>query len=292
MSAKVDDLSVNRHGLVGDFAAFAPKRLTAEELRNLLMLKTKGQARPPVVLVRSGEYSLVRYHLGSDELRRDLEAVGAGDWSIDGDRSMMTAVFGILEGRGDARVILDVIDDPQEGGPKLSFVFASAEKGLPSEVVLEFLSHLDVPANWQVGADLQLADLFDVYWNDENGGWEMRAERNLVKVTFVRHCFGTTPEMTEAVDVFVLPSPKHDLADPDEERAYLAQGYYRTVAWEELARMSRGNRPGFSSWLHGEEAPRMVKVLNTSLDGEIARLNGEGPVLDLESEPEVSFFRL
>lgn len=288
MSAKQYDLSVNRHGLVGDFATFAPKRLTAEDLRTRLLLKTRGQLRASVALARAGEYSLVRYHLGSNELRQHLESVGAGDWSIDGDRSMMTAVFGVLDACGEPGVILDVIDDPQDGGPRLSFVFAAAGREIPPEVILQCLSRLDVPA--RAGADLQLAALFDVYWSEAAGGWEMRAERNLVKVTFVRHCFGTTPKLTEAVDVFVLPSPKHDLSNSDADKAYLAQGYYRTVAWEELERMPRGDRPGFSSWLHAEEAPRIVKVLDTSLDNEIARLNGQSADAELESEPAASSY--
>ncbi|MFC4236491.1 hypothetical protein ACFOY8_14900 [Thalassospira xianhensis] len=289
MSRKNKSITTNRNGAIGDFSDFAPQKLSVDDI----VAKSLGkpgfsEPRPPrTVLDIDSSYSLVRYHLGSDELRNDLEAARL-DHSVSYDRAPLTALFGIKDSKGNLEALFDVIDDSKDGGPKIAYWYAAQEQSVPNDVVVSCLTYLDVPASWRAGADAKLAYLFDVYWDTENGGWEVRDARHLVKVSFVRQCFATRPILTETVDVFVLPSPKYLLDDPDREKAYWAKDYYREAGWAELDRLSPSLRPGFSSWtIAAASPPQMVKVVNSALDEDIARLTepsspkaGEVPIVN------------
>ena len=265
----------NRNGLLGDYAEFAPRRRTMAEFIAMARSKTAGE---PFTVERQSRnvgdrdgYAFVRYRLGSDELTRDLDAVGGTGFSPS-DHPDMAAFFGILDEAGRPQIVLNVIDDDR---PAVSFVFAAKDAAVPSEVVHDFLDRLDVPAAWNAGADNDLAGRFDLHWDDA-AGWVRQEPRHLVKVEFERICFGTRPVLREAADVFLLPDPAHDMADADAERAYWAKHFYRETAWDEFRRLpqSEGVRPGFSSWMTNGE-PQLVKVLNQCLDQDIARLSAD-----------------
>ena len=267
---------VNRNGVVGDFAAFAPVRKSIDRVVEEAVAERRGRRRvdprPPRHELAVGEHALVRYHLGSDELRDALKAVGAEDHWIPPELTSMTAVFGIVSPDGRTELVVEAIDDGD--GPRISLVFAAKERTLPRETLLAFLDHLDLPPSRRMGTNLTMAELFDAYWSED--GWEAKPQRHLVKVGFRRHCFGTAPPLDETVDVFLPPSPDHDLADPDETRAYWAKDHYREAAWGELARLPQcGIRPGFSDWTYGEQEPRLVKVLDATLNATIDRPTAE-----------------
>jgi hypothetical protein len=267
--------TTNRNGLVGEYAEFAPRRRTMAEFIEMTRSRAGGSPLPVERQSRNvGErdgYVLVRYRLGSDELTRDLDAVGGAGFSTS-DYPDMAAFFGILDEAGKPQVVLNVIDD---GGLAISFVFAAEDAAVPSEVVHDFLDRLDVPAAWNAGADNDLANRFDLRWDDATG-WVRQEPRHLVKVEFERVCFGTRPVLREAVDVFLMPDPAYDMADPNDERAYWAKDFYRETAWGEFHRLpqSEGVRPGFSSWMTKGE-PHLVKVLDQCLDQDIARLSAD-----------------
>jgi hypothetical protein len=267
--------ATNRNGLVGNYADFAPRRRTMAEFIAMARSETAGERftverQSREVGDRDG-YAFVRYRLGSDELSRDLDAVGGAGFSTS-DYPDMAAFFGILDGAGKPQLVLNVIDDD---GMAISFVFAAKDATVPSEVVHDLLDRLDVPAAWNAGADNDLAARFDLRWDDA-AGWVRQEPRHLVKVEFERICFGTRPVLREAVDVLLLPDPAHDMADPDAERAYWAKHFYRETAWDEFRRLpqSEGVRAGFSSWMTNGE-PQTVKVLNDCLDREIARMTAD-----------------
>lgn len=266
------DEATNRNGVVGAYGDFAPEKRTMSEIVAHIVERKKNPdapiAKSSVEVARSGGFSLVRYRLGSDELLRDLAAAGGGHHSTS-EHADIRAFLGVLDAQGRPQLLLDIIDDGD--GPQISFAIPIPDATLPADVALSFLEHIDVPASWRCGADSQLADLFDAQWI-KGMGWELQEPRHLVKVEFERICFATKPAMREAVDVFLVPWPGQDIADPDPDKAYWARDFYRGRAWGEFENLpqSGGVRPGFSSWLNSGE-PVLVKVLNASLDKDIAR---------------------
>jgi hypothetical protein len=267
-----DQKALNRNNVVGDFARFERTKRTMDEIvADALKTRRVGpdlRSRPSEEIIQVAGFSLVRYHLGSPEHLRDLERLDAPYYTNEG---VETAVFGILDGEGNPNVVFDVLNDGN--GPHISFAHISTNPTVHDEAVVEFLRHLDVPASWRAGADLALSESFNARI-DESGIWQLTPERHLIMVSFERHCFGTKPALKETVDVLVLPSPEYDLNDADETGAYWAADHYRGIAWDELNRLPQARgRPGFSSWLHAEGAPQMIKVLDSRIDGEIRRLD-------------------
>lgn len=268
----------NRNGLIGAHAEFAPLKRTMSEIVSLIAERKRNPDAPvervSTEVARIEGFSLVRYRLGSEEVQRDFAAGGNPPHSTS-DHADIRAIFGVLDGEGHPQLLLDIIEDGD--GPQISFAIPIPGTTLPADVALQVLDRIDVPASWRCGADATLADRYDARWAAD-GGWERQEPRHLVKVEFERICFATRPAMREAVDVFMLPHPGQDIADPDPDKAYWAKDFYRHAAWDEFARLpqSEGARAGFSSWMSSGE-PAIVKVLNTSLDREIARLEQDAP---------------
>jgi hypothetical protein len=87
-------MKINRNNIVGDYLSFAPKRISIKDL-----ISDHTPPRPPLIIRQIEEYSLVRYYLGSKELRLDLETLGVNHW-VDADRAMITSIFGVKDNQG------------------------------------------------------------------------------------------------------------------------------------------------------------------------------------------------
>lgn len=265
----------NRHGAIGDYAAFSVKPSTLDELVAAALSRDAKaiNERSSTVVAKEGDFLLRRYVLGSDEISRDFQALDQR-WFVAPERRHYSALFGVIGPDDRPQIVFDVIEEDGEG-PKISFVFNAPERTVSNETVAIFLNHLDVPASWRGGADHEIAERFDAYWNKEMGGWEIREPQFLAKVSFARHCFHTRPTLSETVDVFVAP-PECDIEDADTERAYQAKEFCRDAAWEEFQRFPQFGqvRPGFSSWMTQGD-PQLVKVVSDGLDAEIDRLKAE-----------------
>lgn len=278
MAARVEPRT-NRNGAVGEFSRYAPRRLSTEEIVQGLRDRRAGVAAeedPPVrtstTLWQEDGYRLVRYFVGSPELKADVKAVAPrlgreAEWYA-GDRSNYTAVFGVIGPDETARALFDVIDDDRRG-PGIFTAYRAEGAELPNEVALRFLEHLDVPATWSAGGDTTVRDLFDAVYDRTTGDWKAVEPVQVVVVSFERVCFSIRPAMREQVDVMVAPDPSQDLASPDKEHVYWARDFYRGLGMERLQGMGLGVRPGFSSWLHKGD-PVLAKIVGNGLDEELA----------------------
>lgn len=260
-------VSTNRNGALGDFAAFAPRRKTLEEIiRDSIASAAEDEApagRTSSTILDLGRFILVRYQLNSDELTRDCLATG-----LDRQRVSLhypeyfgfTAVFGILDRERDAAVaVIEVMGDDDLA---INHAFRAKDADIPVQVMIAVLNHLDVPANRRNGIDSLLTDRFDVERCAETGIWSACAPLHVVVVRFERLCFQTTPSLIESTDVFVPVDPANDISDPDPEKAYWAKSHYKDEAWTYFHKQVRTEvRPGFSSWLTSGD-PRLVKVVN------------------------------
>lgn len=264
----------NRNGLVGEFLEFAPPRLELDDIVRRSFAKKSGtyveEGRTSRELASEDGYTLVRYRLGSDEIRRDSEAV-APDFFVSGDLAHRTAVFGVLDADGTPQAILQAYDIARHGC-RLQGVFGAPGRSVGPLVMARFLALLD--ARPTHGTDHRANDLFDVRFDGE-AGWVAQEPRHFVKITFERVCFATRPAMRETTDVLVPLQPGFDLDDPDKDKADDAAHRYRSFG---MALVGGGVRPGFSSW-GATGKPEVVKVVGDALDGEI------GPPRPLDDGP-------
>ncbi len=293
--AKRPAREVNRNGVLGEYEAFKPRKRSMEELVALARLgKDDPRPAPPVEsreLLRDGGFALVRYRLGSQELTAALDQTGGGRHWPEASYWQFMSMLGVVGPDGKAHAVMEVIDDPNNPGFEICFLFANPDHGIPSEVMRRFLNEIDVPASWGAGAKSGIRQKFDLAWDDAEGGWAKVEPITLVKVTYKRTCFATRPVMEETTDVMLLPVEGQDIDDPDKEKAYWAKDYYQHAGWEELHRADGGRppRPGFSSWMH-EGKPVKVKVVDSHLDSEIDRLREQAarpPEPEEGDEPEV-----
>ena len=271
------DVTTNRNGAFGDLEAYAPVRLTLEEIIDARRHPKKASGeRVSTVLFETGGYRLVRYRLGTEEVGADMGVVfpenRVANWHA-ADRAAYSALYGVLDETGAPQAVIDVIRDKL---PSIHMVFGAPAADLPSQTMLAILDYLDIPASRRVGADQRIHDLYDARW-DKHAGRRTRVPPVHVVVKFERLCFATSPALRETVDVILAPDPAQDLSSPDADHAYWARDHYRDAAWEHLSKMPQsGARPGFSSWLnHGD--PSLAKVVGDALDREIAELFADVP---------------
>ncbi len=254
----------NRHGLVGEFDAFAPRRPGFDEIVSQARARRAGtfveEGRVSREVARAGGYAMVRYRLGTDEFRRDSERVDP-DFFVSTDLAPHTAVFGVLDGDGRAQAIVQAYGLSRHGYG-VSGLYGAPGRSVGADVMARFLALVDAPPT--PGTDHRASDLFDVRF-DADSGWVAQAPRHLVRVTFERVCFDTRPALRETTDVLVPLQPGYDLADPDPEAADAAAHRYKSFG---LALVGKGVRPGFSSWW-AKDAPVVVKVVGDGLDAEI-----------------------
>jgi len=220
---KPNATGTNRNGANGDYAEFAPEKLSREQL----IARIRNLANPPERTSRDlldvDGFSLVRYRLGSDELRGDCHAVGIEDLVTYPTFHDCTAIFGVIDRRRDRAVAIVQGDD--ERGPEISYAFKTRDADLPNGVMAAVLNHLDVPATWRTGADTEIARTFDL-WNVEGTGqWALKAPMAVVVVTFERMCFYADPVLRETADVFMPAEDGRNIADSDENKAYWAKDY-------------------------------------------------------------------
>ena len=261
----------NRNRVLGDYATHAAPRMSLAEAIRLSMDKRNGRVpedgRVSTEVWNHGEFSLRRYRLGSDELRRDGEAVGA-DVLVLPELRDCTSLFGIVDGHGEGacRAVIEVIEEDRRG-----FLVTNVTGGadVPPDALHALVHVLDVPAN--AGTDHSVEERFGLRW-DGASGWRRVEPVHAVAVTFSRTCFSTRPVLEERVDVLVALDPAYRLDDPDEEAAYRARYRYRGLAADEFDLSSREGpaRPGFCTWGY-EGEPRLVRVLGASMQAHVER---------------------
>lgn len=282
-------IRVNRNGVVGDFASFAPERLSMKQIVEKAIAIRDGNSTEPErlskELFRYGNHSLVRYKLASDELRHDLDAAGLDVCTV--DRGHCSVILGVRDlETGSLDALIDIIDDKGDGGPRIHYVHEREGCHITSETMVAILGFVDVPPSWRAGGDHKLAKRFDAWYDWDTGRWEVREPTMLVSVRFERLCFATAPALRESIDVFLLPEADQDMESPDAEAAYWARDYYRNAAWEHLHKFSQEVRAGFSSWSPNE--PQLVKVVGEALKEEIAALRAarHGLVSDEDADAD------
>jgi len=266
--------ATNRNGVIGNFAEFAPERLSIDQV--IARLKNRGKEEEPEGrtsrhLLDVDGYSLVRYRLNSDEMRADTDALGLGPFAVWPEMYDCTAVFGVIDRRTDkvAAVIKTMGED--DDGPQILFAGKADGVGLPGEIMAAVLNHIDVPASRRNGWDLELAARFDLWRDDATGRWGLREPMEAIVVTFKRSNFQTSPVMSESVDVMVPALSGLDLDDPDAERAEEARNRYIALAWEQFRELKQGSlpRPGFETWMY-EGDPWKTKMVSENLYEEMA----------------------
>jgi len=269
----------NRNGAIGDFKSFvAPRKSVDEALEDLIRIQRDKRDVNPIeristTLAEQDGFRLVRYQIRSRELEQDLRIAGQGlglhTTAYASDRSEYTAIFGIIDPYNTVHAAFDVI--MQKGKPSIFMAFKTPDREIPTEVVRDFLNHLDVPASWNGGADAEIEKLFDLRWQGGDKGWTSTDPVHVVVVSFERTCFAITPVMKERIDVMVPPHPDHDLESADEDAVYRAKDYYMEVGFERLCAQNSVQRPGFSSWMAGGEL-FLAKVVRPGLEGELASM--------------------
>ena len=279
----------NRNGAVGDFAAFAPKRLSMDEAMDRAIAKRHAEVdaqergetipvpRTSKSLLDLGRYSLIRYVLNSDEVSTDCEAIGMEKQAIPfhtPNYFPFTALYGVMDKEaGRPLALIEVMGNGPGAPPEINHVHKAADATMPTDVMAAVLNHLDIPPNRH--SDHALSNRFDMQYDRETGTWGYHAPLQVVVVTFERTCFQTVPSMREVVDVFLPVDPDQDINDPDENKSYWAKDYYRDSAWEPFHKLGdKPLRPGFSSWSPKGE-PRLVKIVDAQMRDRVLALMAE-----------------
>lgn len=289
--AMASERRLNDGGHVGRFDEFAPLKRSIADLAAMIVARHSppDRAKDMETVKEWDGFVLGRYRLCCRTLDADCDDMGhpdAGNFH-DADIASMVARFGVVDAAtGRPMAVFRVIDDGRGAGPEIADVLVSNEVRLSPEDMLQVLRELGLPVSRNNGADKVLAEAHDCWFRD--GQWETREAVELLAVTFERICFCVSPVIRETVDVFVLPDPEQPLDGAGAaDAAYWARSRYVEDAFERLADMETGTRPGFSSWMSSGE-PRPVKVVGGGLDGEIARLRQKAGETAVPEEGEIS----
>lgn len=254
-----------------DFEAFTSpprKNLTAEEIvAAALRTKVAEPRSASVTILKSLDtVDLVRYKLLSQGLYNDYDAMGVdGQLWRDADVRMEVARFGLLDRETGAPLVVFTAylsDDYPAGDPYLAFAEFSNKIDLSSEVLVGALNELGISPGHNTGLDAQLANTHDVWFRE--GVWVKQEPVFLIKVTYERASYFTSPGMRETVDVLLPEESDYPLhGDGDRDRADDNAYRYKMIGMDQMEALGSSVRFGFSSWFGGN--CERVKVVDLKL---------------------------
>lgn len=263
---------------IGDYQEYAPIKFSIDEIvEQSIFEKNGGQVEvdPPALVGGVGAYDIVRYRLSSRALRNDLTKMGYDDYAYfhDNDVKKICARLGVFD-RGSGQPVLNIrlIEKSKKQG--VSEVLLSKVTRIPDEEIALILNEIGVPPSHNNSVVSKLAEQANCWFQD--GTWVTKNPEFLIKVTYERMCFSVKPAARETIDVFLPEDPNYVLGGSgDEDTAYWAKAHYEDFGFEQLHKLSKTARPGFSSWM-SKEVER-VQVVRNGIEQEINGLRSIEP---------------
>lgn len=251
-----------------DFAAFAPRRRTFDEVLELAAAMKNGMPKPPpnpedAVTIASGDgFRIDRFRLCSDMLDAAYASIGRTSEALfhDTDTAHITVRLGIFaEGSPTAMAIVAFHDANNGRRPSLSDVAYPKDGTVDAGMLADALNLIGVPPRGS-SVQLDLARDLDLWFADD--AWVLREPKYAVSFGFERVCFAVAPIVREHVDILVPLDPDIPF---DGSEASASYDHYSGLAWERLNDLAYATRPGFSSWVtKGGTALR--KILTRSVE--------------------------